>query len=84
MATEHLDISTQMTMSEKQPNDSVLTIPVLPLRDLVVFPFNMVPLFAGREKSVKAIESALADKKSIFLVSQKKFSSDGSSKTGFI
>jgi ATP-dependent Lon protease len=46
------------------------TLPVLPLRDIVVFPHMIVPLFVGREKSVAALESAMAANKSIFLVAQ--------------
>ena len=46
------------------------TLPVLPLRDIVVFPQMIVPLFVGRDKSVAALESAMAGDKSIFLVSQ--------------
>jgi len=46
------------------------TLPVLPLRDIVVFPHMIVPLFVGRDKSVAALESAMAADKSIFLVSQ--------------
>jgi ATP-dependent Lon protease len=46
------------------------TLPVLPLRDIVVFPHMIVPLFVGRDKSVSALESAMAADKSIFLVAQ--------------
>ena len=46
------------------------TYPVLPLRDIVVFPQMIVPLFVGRDKSVAALESAMAADKQIFLVSQ--------------
>ncbi|MFN3388965.1 MAG: endopeptidase La, partial [Allosphingosinicella sp.] len=46
------------------------TYPVLPLRDIVVFPHMIVPLFVGRDKSVAALESAMAEDKQIFLVSQ--------------
>ena len=45
--------------------------PVLPLRDIVVFPHMIVPLFVGREKSVKALEDAMSSKKEIILLSQK-------------
>src|SRR5688500_11566415 len=44
--------------------------PLLPLRDIVVFPHMIVPLFVGRDKSVAALESAMAADKNIFLVSQ--------------
>ncbi|QDX25361.1 endopeptidase La [Sphingomonas suaedae] len=46
------------------------TYPVLPLRDIVVFPHMIVPLFVGRDKSVAALEAAMADDKEIFLVAQ--------------
>jgi ATP-dependent Lon protease len=44
--------------------------PVLPLRDIVVFPHMIVPLFVGRDKSVAALEKAMEDDKEIFLVAQ--------------
>ncbi|MDC0012130.1 LON peptidase substrate-binding domain-containing protein, partial [Octadecabacter sp.] len=44
--------------------------PVLPLRDIVVFPHMIVPLFVGREKSVSALEEVMADDKQILLSSQ--------------
>ncbi len=46
------------------------TLPVLPLRDIVVFPHMIVPLFVGRDKSVAALEAAMAGSKEIFLVAQ--------------
>ena len=46
------------------------TFPVLPLRDIVVFPHMIVPLFVGRDKSVSALEAAMAADKDIFLVAQ--------------
>ena len=45
--------------------------PVLPLRDIVVFPQMIVPLFVGRSKSVNALETAMSDNKDIVLVTQK-------------
>ena len=45
--------------------------PVLPLRDIVVFPHMIVPLFVGREKSVLALEEVMRDDKQILLVAQK-------------
>ena len=47
------------------------TLPVLPLRDIVVFPHMIVPLFVGREKSVKALEAVMAENKQILLLTQK-------------
>jgi ATP-dependent Lon protease len=52
------------------------TYPVLPLRDIVVFPHMIVPLFVGREKSVRALETVMADDKEILLVAQKNASQD--------
>jgi ATP-dependent Lon protease len=50
--------------------------PVLPLRDIVVFPHMIVPLFVGREKSVRALESVMADDKEILLVAQRNAAQD--------
>ncbi|MCK5555997.1 MAG: LON peptidase substrate-binding domain-containing protein, partial [Alphaproteobacteria bacterium] len=50
--------------------------PVLPLRDIVVFPYMIVPLFVGREKSVRALESAMKVGKQIVLVTQKSAKQD--------
>jgi ATP-dependent Lon protease len=50
--------------------------PVLPLRDIVVFPHMIVPLFVGREKSVRALEDVMRDDKQILLVTQKSASQD--------
>ena len=49
----------------------VISLPVLPLRDIVVFPHMIVPLFVGREKSIKALEAVMAEDKKIILVTQK-------------
>jgi ATP-dependent Lon protease len=46
-------------------------VPVLPLRDVVVYPHMVIPLFVGREKSIKALDSAMASDKQILLVAQK-------------
>jgi ATP-dependent Lon protease len=46
-------------------------LPLLPLRDIVVFPFMVIPLFVGREKSVCALEKSMAEQKNIFLASQR-------------
>ncbi len=50
--------------------------PVLPLRDIVVFPHMIVPLFVGREKSVRALEDVMKDDKQILLVAQKNAADD--------
>jgi ATP-dependent Lon protease len=46
-------------------------LPVLPLRDIVIYPFMIVPLFVSRDRSIKAVEEALSDNRMILLVSQK-------------
>jgi ATP-dependent Lon protease len=51
-------------------------LPVLPLRDIVVFPHMIVPLFVGREKSVRALESVMREDKQILLVAQKNAAQD--------
>src|SRR3970040_600357 len=50
--------------------------PVLPLRDIVVFPHMIVPLFVGREKSVRALEDVMKDDKQILLVAQRNAAQD--------
>ena len=47
------------------------TKPLLPLRDIVIFPSMVVPLFVGREKSIKALQEVMKSDKSIVLVAQK-------------
>src|SRR6201997_5367910 len=54
----------------------VRTYPVLPLRDIVVFPHMIVPLFVGREKSIKALEEVMRSDTFILLVTQKNASDD--------
>jgi len=48
-----------------------LTLPLLPLRDIVVFPFMVLPLFVGRDRSVRALEKSMAEQKNIFLSAQR-------------
>ena len=47
------------------------TLPVLPLRDVVVFPYMVMPLFVGRAKSISALDEAMNESKQLLLVSQK-------------
>jgi ATP-dependent Lon protease len=51
--------------------DQSSVVPVLPLRDVVVYPHMVIPLFVGREKSIKALDTAMARNKQILLVAQK-------------
>src|SRR6267142_3286297 len=64
-------------MSEQTPaaND-IVQYPLLPLRDVVVFPHMVIPLFVGRPKSIKAMETAMEAGKSILLVAQKAAAKD--------
>ncbi len=57
------------------PQESI-ELPLLPLRDVVVFPHMVIPLFVGRPKSIKALESAMEAGKSILLVAQKSAAKD--------
>ena len=61
---------------------SSTTHPVLPLRDIVVFPHMIVPLFVGREKSVRALEAVMSEDKQILLASQMDPSEDEPSAEG--
>jgi len=59
-------------VSPSNPDD----LPLLPLRDVVVYPHMVIPLFVGREKSVEALEQAMANDKQVLLVAQKNASDD--------
>ena len=56
--------------------EEISTYPVLPLRDIVVFPHMIVPLFVGREKSINALEDVMQEDKQVFLATQKSASVD--------
>jgi ATP-dependent Lon protease len=63
-------------MADQQENSpvdltDVSNVPVLPLRDVVVYPNMVIPLFVGRDKSIQALEAAMANNKQILLVAQK-------------
>ena len=58
-----------MTDSVEQP---MTNVPILPLRDVVVYPHMVIPLFVGREKSILALDTAMETGKKILLVAQKK------------
>ncbi|WP_101048202.1 endopeptidase La [Macromonas nakdongensis] len=60
------------TLLPSQP----VTLPLLPLRDVVVFPHMVIPLFVGRPKSIKALESAMENERRIMLVAQKTAAKD--------
>ena len=67
------EIETSNTNANEEP---VQLMPVLPLRDVVVYPYMVIPLFVGREKSILALEAAMEENKQILLVAQKNASQD--------
>ncbi len=62
--------------SSQQMVDSMSVVPVLPLRDVVVYPHMVIPLFVGRDKSIQALDSAMQSNKRILLVAQKSAETD--------
>ena len=64
-----------MSNSDDQVTN-MLQLPLLPLRDVVVFPHMVIPLFVGRPKSIKALETAMEAGKSIVLIAQKSAAKD--------
>jgi ATP-dependent Lon protease len=53
------------------PDIEIKNLPMMPLRDIVLFPYMVAPLVVGRDKSIKALERAMADRSEIFLTTQK-------------
>ncbi len=62
--------------------NTLLDLPLLPLRDVVIYPHMVIPLFVGREKSIHALEAAMAASKQIFLVAQRDASDDDPQQDG--
>ena len=62
--------------AQKPADETAELMPVLPLRDIVVFPHMIVPLFVGREKSVRALEAVMKEDKQILLVAQRNAAQD--------
>ena len=63
-------------MSTPQPATATFDLPVLPLRDVVVFPHMVIPLFVGRDKSIRALDLAMEGDKQVLLVAQKAAETD--------
>ncbi|MCW8946827.1 MAG: endopeptidase La [Sedimenticola sp.] len=66
----------QEVISNLQIENRAAQVPVLPLRDVVVYPHMVIPLFVGREKSIKALDAAMKEEKQILLVAQKSAETD--------
>jgi len=66
---------------DQQHSRGSFSLPLLPLRDIVVFPSMVVPLFVGRDKSVNALEKAMSHDKKIFLAAQRKAKTDSPSES---
>ena len=60
--------------------EKLLNVPILPLRDVVVYPHMVIPLFVGREKSIHALDSAMDAGKQILLIAQKQADIDNPGK----
>ncbi|MBR9867244.1 MAG: endopeptidase La [Oceanospirillales bacterium] len=65
-----------MAPLENDKEITTTTLPVLPLRDVVIYPHMVIPLFVGREKSIQALEAAMLQDKEILLIAQKNASDD--------
>jgi ATP-dependent Lon protease len=62
---------TDLFKSDDKKNEKSKSLPLLPLRDVVIFPYMVAPLFVGREKSIRALEEAMKHDKEIVLAAQK-------------
>src|SRR5262245_46733373 len=63
-------LSVHMFGRDKEKSDTIETLPMVPLRDVVVFPHMMIPFVVGRPSSIKALDHALLKGKRIFLSAQ--------------
>lgn len=61
----------EVTKTAQAPTRTKLVLPILPLRDVVIFPHMVIPLFVGRAESIRALEDAMTHEKQIFLTAQK-------------
>ncbi len=62
--------------TDQKASETTTTLPMLPVRDIVVFPYMILPLFVGREASIRSVEDALAKNRLIFLASQKEITEE--------
>ena len=75
-------ITNLLEIDDQEPIEIPDVLPLMPVRDVIVFPSMIIPLFIGREASVAAINEALASDRMIFLVTQKDASEENPSKDG--
>ncbi len=68
-----------MSFDDKILDDLPESLPMLPVRDIVVFPYMILPLYVGRESSIRAVEESLAKNRLIFLASQKEINEENPS-----
>nr|MCU0240356.1 LON peptidase substrate-binding domain-containing protein [Pyrinomonadaceae bacterium] len=66
-----VELAPQLGEPEESQMQIPSELPILPLRDIVIYPFMIVPLFVSRDRSIKAVDEALSKNRMIFLVSQK-------------
>ncbi|ALA24310.1 DNA-binding protein [Piscirickettsia salmonis] len=69
-------------VTELKSTEALLTLPLLPLRDVVVYPHTVMPLFVGRTRSIKALEVAMAKDQKVFLVAQRDAKQDDPGQEG--
>src|ERR1700750_13510 len=65
-----------MAADDKATTEVPETLPMLPVRDIVVFPYMILPLYVGRESSIRAVEESLSKNRLIFLASQKEITEE--------
>ena len=71
MATNSKDRKNAQNSGKNQSTTKAMVVPMLPLRDVIIFPHMVVPLFVGREKSINALEECVNKKMDLFLVAQR-------------
>src|ERR1700758_1396547 len=71
LAGRSIRMADDAVKKDETKQTDITVAPVLPLRDIVVFPHMIVPLFVGREKSVRALEEVMNEEKQILLLTQK-------------
>lgn len=68
--SEEKEVKKKQSKQKTKSLTEITHLPVLPLKDVVIYPHMVIPLFVGRERSIKAIEAAMADHQKVFMVAQ--------------